>query len=95
MMYNNVKIRNNKADRQKVEKEVSIMTTTLFNGKEYTFTQEAYYNAGTGMYEAHVKDDEGRYYKAYFFIANENAEEECDMCNWDVADELEYIGEDF
>lgn len=94
MMYNNVKIRNNKADRQKVEKEVSVMTTTLFNGKEYTFTQEAYYNAGTGMYEALVKGDDG-YYKAYFAIVNEKAEEECDMCNWDVADELEYIGEDF
>lgn len=68
------------------------MTTTLFNGKEYTFIQEAYYNSGTGMYEAHVKDDEGRYYKAYFFIANENAVEESDMCDWDNPVEIEFVG---
>ena len=29
MIYNNIKIRNNKADRQKVEKEVSIMKNKI------------------------------------------------------------------
>ena len=33
---------------------------TNFEGKELTLTQEAYYNAGSGMYEAHAIDESGK-----------------------------------
>ena len=69
------------------------MKKITFEGKVYEYTQEAYYNAGTGMYEANVKDDDGRYYKAYFIIDNENAEEEADMCDWDNPIEIEFVGQ--
>jgi hypothetical protein len=67
--------------------------TTNFEGRKYTLTQEAYYNAGTGMYEAHVVDESGKEYKAYFEIidGHEDDEWEDTMCDWDHATDIEKL----
>lgn len=67
--------------------------TTNFEGRKYTLKQEAYYNAGTGMYEAHVVDESGKEYKAYFEIidGHEDDEFEDTMCDWDHATDIEKL----
>ena len=39
--------------------------TTNFEGKKYMLTQEAYWNAGTQMYQASAEDEEGRRKRLY------------------------------
>lgn len=63
---------------------------TNFEGKELTLTQEAYYNAGSGMYEAHATDKDGKEYMVYFEIldGHEDDEWEDTMCDWDNASKI-------
>lgn len=71
--------------------------TTLFEGKEYTLTQDAYYAEGRGQYTAHAVDEDGNEYMIYWNIvaeANEDGYYECEedeMCDWDEADEIEKL----
>ena len=73
--------------------------TTKYDGKEYIFAQQAYYNAGNGMYQANVTDEGGNLYIAYFEIldSHEFDENEDTMCDWDNATGIEFLGtvEDF
>lgn len=62
-----------------------------FEGKEYTLTQEAYYQAGEGKYTASAIDAEGNEYNVWWTITNPDAEEESDMCNWDEPESVERI----
>lgn len=63
------------------------MTKTTYKGKELTLTQEPFYNAGSGMYEAHATDNDGKEYMVYFKIldGHEDDEWEDTMCDWDNA----------
>lgn len=63
---------------------------TTFENREYTLTQEAYYNAGTGMYEASAIGEDGKEYQVYFATieGHENDEWEDTMCDWDNATEV-------
>ena len=64
-----------------------------FEGKEYTLTQEAYYQAGEGKYMASAIDAEGNEYNVWWTITNPDAEEECDMCDWDEPESVEMTSE--
>ena len=76
-----------RAERETIEMK------TNFEGKELTLTQEAYYNAGSGMYEAHATDKDGKEYIAYFEIldGHEDDEWEDTMCDWDNASNVQEI----
>ena len=81
IIYTEIKKQSRKAERETIEMK------TNFEGKEFTLTQEAYYNAGSGMYEAHAADESGKEYMAYFEIleGHEDDEFEDTMCDWDNA----------
>ena len=68
-------------------------STTNFKGKKYMLTQEAYWNAGTQMYQASAEDEEGNVYMAYFGIleGHEDDEFEDAMCDWDHATDIEKL----
>lgn len=71
--------------------------TTFFEGKEYKLLQSAYPEDCTNRYKALVEDEEGKECYVYWdIIATPNDEgwyecEEDEMCDWDEADEVEYI----
>ena len=68
------------------------MTTTIINGKMYN-VDEAYATAFNGIeyFAANAYDEQGNMYHLTWDIVNPDADEVCDMCDWDNPSDIELV----
>lgn len=65
------------------------------NGEILVLLQQAYHNGNptNPRYEAIAVNKEGEEYRVEWIITNQEAEEECDVCNWDSYDIYSVAGQ--
>jgi hypothetical protein len=70
------------------QKEIK-MQTVIFDGKEYTLTQDAYISSDGKTYQATAVDKNGDDYMVYWDVIDwdniDEIDDESNMCDWDNA----------